>query len=165
MGGAQATAAGESYRPTIDGSDQVITAASIEAALASVDCRGVEAIVIRTSANEREYSFVTGGETPYLTNQAVQSINATGCRHLLIDLPSIDRLDDGGLLTNHRLFWIVADGSVELSADSRPDKTITEMITVPTELADNLYLLNLQTTSMITDASPSRPVLFAVDKK
>ena len=34
---------------------------------------------------------------------------ATGIRHLLVDFPSIDRMHDGGRLTNHHLFWNVPE--------------------------------------------------------
>ena len=163
VAGTQARAAGETYRPPIEGTDQVITAGAIDAAISKADLKNVDAIVIRTSVTGPQFSFASGEATPYLTNEAIESVNATHCRHLLIDLPSIDRLVDDGLLINHRLFWNVADGSTRLSNDSHPEKTITELITVPPELADGLYLLNLQTTAMIADASPSRPVLFPLN--
>ena len=43
--------------------------------------------------------------------------------------------------------------------------TITEMIFVPNEIRDGLYLLNLQTTSFDLDASPSKPVIFLVSQE
>ena len=77
-----------------------------------------------------------------------------GIEHLLIDLPSVDREEDGGLLAGHKAFWkLPAPGG-------REHCTITEMIYVDPSISDGLYLLNIQTPSMTLDACPSRPVLF-----
>ena len=42
------------------------------------------------------------------------------------------------------------------------EKTITEMIYVPNEISDGLYVLNLQIAPFENDASPSKPVLYKV---
>ena len=42
-----------------------------------------------------------------------------GINHLLVDLPSIDRIYDEGKLANHRIFWNVEPGSFEIN-DSSP---------------------------------------------
>ena len=52
---------------------------------------------------------------------------------------------------------------LRLSAQSRVNSTITELIYVPNNVADGEYLLNLQVASFDTDASPSRPILFKVN--
>lgn len=42
----------------------------------------------------------------YMTCAAVAWLrDACHCRHLLVDLPSVDRMDDGGALLAHREFW------------------------------------------------------------
>jgi hypothetical protein len=83
-----------------------------------------------------------------------------GIRHLLVDLPSIDRTFDEGKLSNHRIFWNVRQGSFETNEASFTNNTITELIYVPVEVEDGNYLLNLQIAPFAADASPSRPVLF-----
>jgi hypothetical protein len=44
------------------------------------------------------------------------------------------------------------------------NKTITEMIYVRDEVADGLYLLNLQIAPFVSDAAPSRPLLYPLIK-
>ena len=83
-------------------------------------------------------------------------------RHLLVDLPSIDRIYDEGKLTNHRIFWNVEQNSFETTAKSFINRTITELIYAPDEIADGNYLLNLQIAPFAAEASPSRPRLFKV---
>lgn len=116
-----------------------------------------EALVIRTLPNEpskrmRQYS---GTNPPYLHVEAAAFLAECGVRHLLIDLPSVDREEDGGALAAHRAFWRYP-GAV------RSDCTITELIYVPDEVSDGLYWLCLQTVSFDLDVSPSKPVLFAL---
>ena len=121
----------------------------------------VEALVIRTLPNDpdklrRHYS---GTNPPYLHHEAVEYLVDLGIRHLLIDLPSVDREEDGGKLLAHRAFWKYP-GVVEAGRD---ECTITELIYVPNEIKDGLYLLQIQIASLEIDASPSKPVLYEID--
>ena len=114
-----------------------------------------EALIIRTKPNDhskmqRQYS---GTNFPYLTMGAMQRIVDAGVQHLLIDLPSVDREEDGGALAAHHLFWNVP-------AEPNFQKTITELIYVPNEISDGNYILNLQVSNFANDAAPSRPMLF-----
>jgi arylformamidase len=115
----------------------------------------VEALIIRTKPNDhsktnRQYS---GTNFPYLTIGAMQRIVNAGVQHLLVDLPSVDREEDGGALAAHHLFWNVP-------AEPNFQKTITELIYVPNEISDGNYILNLQVSNFANDAAPSRPMLF-----
>jgi hypothetical protein len=83
-----------------------------------------------------------------------------GIVHLLTDLPSVDRLLDAGRLAGHRVFWGLPPGSTAAAAAQRPDATITEMIHVPPGTDDGLYALSLQVAAWLSDAAPSRPVLW-----
>ena len=85
-----------------------------------------------------------------------------GFKHLLVDLPSIDRLYDAGRLSNHRLFWNVEEYSFETKSETRIESTVTELIYVPNEVEDGKYMLNLQIAPFESDASPSRPILFKI---
>ncbi|MBC7775477.1 MAG: cyclase family protein [Phycisphaerae bacterium] len=116
-----------------------------------------EALIIRTLPNDdlklrQNYS---GSNPPYLHHEAAEFLVKSGVQHLLLDLPSVDRGEDGGKLMAHRAFW-------QYPHDTRTHATITEMIFVPNSVRDGLYLLNLQTTSLDLDASPSKPVVFAL---
>ncbi len=123
---------------------------------------GSDALIVRTLPNDdskltRQYA--ENNIPPYFTTEAIQFIVECGFKHLLVDLPSIDRLFDEGKLSNHRIFWNVEPGSFELNPESRINSTITELIYVPNEVADGEYLLNLQIPSFESDAAPSRPIL------
>jgi kynurenine formamidase len=125
----------------------------------------IEAIVVRTLPND--LSKLTrkweNDATPYFTPDAMQSIRARGVNHLLVDLPSVDPLYDGGALAAHRVFWDMAPGSTELPGEEARRRTITEMIFVPDEVPDGRYLLTIQTPPLVSDAVPSRPLLFSVE--
>ena len=81
--------------------------------------------------------------------------------HLLVDLPSVDRLYDDGLLSAHNIFWSTKDK--ELNNNVR-HKTITEMIFVDDNIVDGSYLLNLQIAPFQSDAAPSRPVIYTANE-
>jgi len=108
----------------------------------------------------RDYS---GTNPPYLSTDAMKYIVGIEVKHLLLDLPSVDREKDEGRLINHRLFWQVSDK--EATSISRNNCTITELIYVPNDIADGLYLLNLQVPSINLDAVPSKPILYRLYQK
>jgi len=121
------------------------------------------ALIIRTLPNDeskltRQYAGVI---PPYFTIEAMQFIFDSGFKHLLVDLPSIDRIYDEGKLSNHRIFWNIEPDSFETNADTRINSTITELVYVPNEVGDGEYLLNLQIAPFAADAAPSRPIIFA----
>jgi kynurenine formamidase len=130
-----------------------------EESLLGIDLN-VEALIIRTKPNDhskmqRQYS---GTNFPYLTIGAMQRIVDAGVQHLLVDLPSVDREEDGGALAAHHLFWNVP-------VEPNFQKTITELIYVPNEIADGTYVLNLQVSNFANDAAPSRPMLFDLEEE
>jgi arylformamidase len=90
-------------------------------------------------------------------------IRARGVQHLLVDLPSLDPLYDGGVLAAHRVFGDVLPGSQELPGEAARRRTVTEMIFVPDELPDGRYRLTIQTPNIVSDAVPSRPILFFLE--
>ena len=156
---------GETYRPKLDADkDWVISRAQLEFAFRSIDLPETDAIIITThngrqvSARSRQYT--EQNQPAFFTVEAMQLIVEKNCQHLLVDLPSVDRMYDDGLLTNHHLFWNVKEGTHTLGADTWQGKTITEMVQVPNEVEDGLYLLNLQVPSFCSDAAPSRPVIY-----
>lgn len=149
-----------SIEPQKINEDLVITKAQIESAL---NGNTTEAIVIRTLPNaetkkSKNYSY---SNPPYLDEAAATFIREYGIKHLLIDLPSVDREEDEGKLLAHKAFWNVKDVT-SLNAAARLDCTITEMIFVNDAIKDGSYILNLQIASFENDASPSKPVLYAI---
>ena len=120
------------------------------------------ALIVRTLPNDDGKLTRRYGEVdvpPYFTREAIEYIVECGFRHLLVDMPSIDRMFDEGKLVNHRIFWNVEPGNCEINPSTRMESTITELIYVPNEVADGEYLLNLQIAPFVSDCSPSRPML------
>jgi kynurenine formamidase len=149
-----------SVKPEAQGGDLVIPKAQIEKAL---NGKKPEAIAIRTLPNDNAKLSRKYSETnwPYLLEEAALFLREIGVRHLLIDLPSVDKEHDDGKLLAHKAFWNVSNAN-DLNADARLDCTITEMIYIPDEVRDGSYLLNLQIASFENDASPSKPVLYGL---
>lgn len=151
--------------PELQGEDLVITLENILTALDVTLKLGVpkEALIIRTLPNFKIKKSLKYSNTnpPYLSEDAARFIRESGIQHLLIDLPSVDKEKDDGKLLAHKAFWNVKDVN-NLNPDARLDCTITEMIFVADEVKDGSYLLNLQIASFENDASPSKPILYAV---
>jgi kynurenine formamidase len=154
-----------SVEPEDVGGDRVIMGRSLANALAG-GSPALQSLIVRTLPNdESKLTAVYDGDNipPYFSTDAMELIVASGYKHLLVDLPSIDRLFDDGKLANHRIFWNVEPGSFEANAGTRLNSTITELIYVPNEAADGEYILNLQIAPFAADAAPSRPVIWPAD--
>ena len=93
----------------------------------------------------------------YLSEKAAIYLREKGIKHLLIDLPSVDKERDDGKLLSHNAFWNTA-GKI------RMDATITEFIYVPNSVEDGEYLLNLMIAPFENDATPSKPILYEILK-
>jgi len=119
-----------------------------------------EALIIRTSPNEvyKKSKNYSSTNPTYLDVKCVATLFKHGIDHLLIDLPSVDRENDNGELAFHHAFW-------EVPENPNFKRTITELIYVEDAILDGNYLLNLQTAPFENDATPSRPVLFAINTK
>ncbi len=158
----------ENYRPPLAATDQVLTAMAIEQALREyADLRPI-ALIVRTRPNSSKKTsrvYRANEAPPFFTVQAMECINRWGLKHLLVDVPSIDRMQDEGKLTNHHLFWHVAEETHQLTGQCNAEKTITEMIFVDDEIVDGLVLLNLQIPSFRSDAAPSRPIIWPIERR
>lgn len=143
-----------SVQPEPRGEDFVITREQVETAVSGKDA---EAVIIRTLPNDtgkltQKYSHTN---PPYLEEAVAVYLRQAGVKHLLIDLPSVDKERDDGKLLAHKAFW-------DINGKIRLDATITEFIFVPDAVPDGTYLLNLQIASFVNDASPSKPVLYKI---
>jgi len=154
----------ESYAVNLNAEDELITRREIEKSLEKTNENFLDGLIIRTLPNDKSKLTRTYLETvpPFFSTEAIQFIVRKGVKHLLVDLPSIDRIFDEGKLSNHRIFWNVEQGEFETTMESSMRHTITELIYVPNEIADGTYLLNLQIAPFASDASPSRPLLFRI---
>ena len=155
----------EKYSFELNENDFLITRRAIENALAKDSLsmiKNPQSLVVRTLPNaESRLSRVYLDEIPpFFSTDAMLLMREIGIEHLLVDVPSIDRIYDGGKLSNHRIFWNVASGEFEINAESLINNTITELIYAADKIADGDYLLNLQIAPFAADAAPSRPILF-----
>jgi kynurenine formamidase len=116
-----------------------------------------EAIVIRTlpNTNSKKNRKYSNTNWAYLLKEAAEFLKQIGVKHLLIDLPSVDKEKDDGNLLAHRAFW-------NYPKAPRFDATITEFIYVSNKIEDGSFLLNLQIAPFHNDASPSTPVLYGI---
>lgn len=164
---APAAACGESADPAPHPTDRIVTATALAQAAErlgeTAPSRGVAALVVRTLPNgsdKRTRDYGGPNAPPYLTLEAMRWVVDTGIRHLLVDLPSVDRSHDQGRLAGHRIFWGLPSGGSDAGAATRPDATITEMVFVANDVPDGRYALSLQLPPFLTDAAPSRPLLY-----
>ena len=135
--------------------DKIISKKQLQFALGN---KKRDAVVIRTIPNTKEKLSRQYSNTnwTYLLEEAVNLLVKKGVKHLLIDLPSIDREKDGGELLGHNAFW-------NTKGKLRLDATITELIYVPNHIEDGTYFLNLQIAPFENDATPSKPILYKIE--
>lgn len=152
----------ESYPSEVGPTDQVVTRRQIGERASDLDLpRGfLDAVVLRSdrTGSEDRFRDYSGTNPPYLTREAVEWLLEQDVEHLLVDLPSIDREQEGGTLANHRHFW-----GLELEAHRQhppSPKTVTELVYVPTSVPDGIYFLDVDLPDFTLDAAPSRPLLY-----
>ncbi|HET8552810.1 MAG TPA: cyclase family protein [Gammaproteobacteria bacterium] len=123
------------------------------------------ALIIRTLPNEigkQSQHYDSSKPPPYLAAAAARLVREVDVEHLLVDLPSLDAMNDNALIA-HRIFWGLPSGSRSCAKATHPQATITEMIYASDEVIDGYYLLNLQVPAFATDAAPSRPILLPIE--
>ena len=142
--------------------DRVISLAALQAAIGRSTLSDFQALVVRTLPNDSSKltrNYDEGAGAPYFTLDAMRHVVEQGIDTLVVDLPSIDRAQDGGKLAAHRVFWGMPAGSASAETVTRKHATITEMAFIDGDVADGAYLLNLQVAPFMIDAAPSRPIL------
>lgn len=154
----------ESSDPKPEPGDLLITRAALESATRNASLSCFTALVVRTTPNDetkraRDYG---AAPAPFFSADAMRWIVDRGVEHLVTDVPSLDRANDQGRLTAHRVFWNVPAGETSLSRDSRRSATVTELAFVANDIEDGPYLLNLQIAPFAADAAPSRPILIPI---
>lgn len=146
-----------SIYPSKKDKDYIVTLADV---VNQLNGNTPEALIIRTLPNDhtkmtRQYS---GTNPPYLEPEVCTYLATIGVKHLLVDLPSIDKEVDGGVLMAHKNFW-------QYPLAVRKNCTITELAYISNYISDDIYLLNLQILNIDLDASPSQPILYKVTPK
>lgn len=141
--------------PEKEGDDFFISKKQLQYALGN---KKREAVIIRTLPNlgDKKSKQYAHSNPPYLTAGAAQFLVNKNVQHLLVDLPSVDKEKDNGVLAAHKIFW-------NFNGVLRKKATITEFIYVNNSIDDGTYFLNLQVAPFENDASPSRPVLYKIN--
>jgi len=158
---------GDKYIPEKNAEDFMITQKILEEKLRDCHNDFLEGLVIRTLRNDNSKKSRRYMEDPptFFSIDAMEYIVSLNVKHLLIDIPSVDRTFDEGKLTAHHVFWNVPYESHEIDKENHSMKTITEMIYVSNEVEDGEYLVNIQIPNFVADAAPSRIFLFKIRNK
>tara|TARA_Y100000588_G_scaffold392855_1_gene506382 strand:+ start:7697 stop:8446 length:750 start_codon:yes stop_codon:yes gene_type:complete len=140
--------------PEKRGEDYIISAKQLQFAIGN---KRREALVVRTMPNtsDKKTKQYSNTNWPYFEEDAIKLLVKKEIKHLLIDLPSVDKEDDGGELKGHNAFW-------NTKGILRKDATITEFIYVSNKIEDGAYMLNLLIAPFENDATPSKPVLYKI---
>lgn len=143
-----------------DNGDRLITLKAIQEKLSSatvdLNIENPWAIIIRSLPNniDKKTARYSGNNPAYFQPEATEWLRQRGFRHLLTDLPSVDREEDGGKLLAHHAWWNYPQTNGE-------GRSITELVYVTDDIKDGNYFLQLHIAPMESDASPSRPLLYS----
>ena len=147
------------YHHKIDKNDFLITKEMLIEKFSNIDKKSLNSLIIRTLPNtkssiHKNYDLI---KNSFFSNEAIDYITKLGINNLIVDIPSIDKYDDGGQLGNHRIFW-------ELDSDRPNRNTITEFAYISDEIEDGDYMLLLNILNIELDASPCRPIIYRILK-
>ncbi len=131
---------------------------------------GISAVIFRSLPNgnwKKKHNW-SGNNAPFFQSSALKFLADMGLTHLLTDFPSVDPEEDNGLLEAHHAWWGVpyrSQGNFKqrVSIEGiRSKATITELIYIPSDVKDGIYSLQIQIPNLMTDAVPSRPLLYPI---
>ncbi|MDP2176709.1 MAG: cyclase family protein [Bacteroidota bacterium] len=114
-------------------------------------------IIVRTLPNKEDKKTINYSNTnpPYFTKASVELLKSKGFKHIITDLPSIDKESDEGKLAAHKA-WFVENEKVPL------DRTISELVYIANEIHDAHYFVSINFPKIETDAVPSSIVLYPI---
>lgn len=130
------------------GTDQLL----LKSDLPVLDWSTIEVFAIEAKGVLFPQNF-SGQNPPYFEPELCAFLAEQGVKHLICNLPSLDREEDGGALQAHKAFWQYPD-------NTRKESTITELAVYPEKMREGFYYLNLQTAPLHNDAVPSRPIFY-----
>lgn len=141
-------------------SDFVITRELLAWAFMNKDT--MDTIIIRTLPNSptKKDKDWSGTNPVYFAPESMDYLCEQWIQHLLFDWPSVDKEDSNGKVPAHSAYrkYTIEKGITE---ETRTQATITELVYIPSEIADGLYLVNLWVSNIQwVDAAPSRPILY-----
>lgn len=135
------------------------------AALSALDDFVGGALALRTRPNEAGKQWRNYDEEPrfpVLSREAMKRLGESRLMHLLLDTPSADH-PHSQALENHATWWGL-EPQVRAGVPDPAQRSITEMIYVPDDIADGDYWLDLQLAPFVSDAVPSRPIIYPVTR-
>jgi kynurenine formamidase len=156
----------DSYAPALEEHDKVISKALLAAELSAYNSELLSALIVRTLPNPQvkmRAHYSDNNPPPFFTRDALIYLKEKGVKHLIVDFPSIDKMHDDGLLTNHHIFWQVTERTHSLSEASNTENTVTEMAYISDAVNDGHYLLSLNIAPFQSDAAPSRPIIYPME--
>ncbi|MDI1232891.1 MAG: cyclase family protein [bacterium] len=139
-------------QPKKNGEDQLID----EEVLAQLtNTEQATALVVRTLPNQnfKKHFKYAGTNPPFFTVNGIRKIKDLGFKHLLTDLPSIDKEQDGGLLAAHKQ-WFTTNHAPDI------ERTITEFIYTDNAIVDGLFGVAMRIPKIETDAVPSSVLIY-----
>jgi len=134
------------------GNDLVILLSDLQNALGN---NKPEALIIKTLPNsDDKLTKAYSGTNPIYPEPGIGAWLANmGFEHWVLDLPSVDREEDGGKLANHHGFW-------QYPHATRKDAIITELAFIPENVKPGWYVLQWSACRWKTDAAPARLVIY-----
>jgi arylformamidase len=142
--------------------ERLVTARVLAAALDALPGES-EALIVRSLPNDADKlarRYAGAAPAPYFTPEATRLVAERGVRHLVVDLPSLDRAEDGGRLLAHRAYWGLPPQAHRAHEAARREATVTELAWIAPTVRDGWYVLDLQLPAFMSDAAPSRPLLY-----
>ncbi len=157
-----AASTGDTYDPPKNPEDMLITRSILENILRSSDKFFLEGLILRTLPNSagKKTMHYSHNPPPFFSIEAITYLSSLKVKHLMLDIPSLDRTFDEGKLSVHHIFWNVKQGSHEVEEVKCSANTVTEMIYVDDSISDGYYFASLQIPNFCSDAAPSRVILF-----
>lgn len=137
------------------GEDSVVSHSEIENILSHLP-NGTTALALNI---EGYFSGDNSGTNPaYFLPETMELIVKSGIEHLIVNIPSVDKEEDGGVLASHHSFW-----NYKRNGFPRFGATITELATFPEDLESVSYMVEIQIAPIHSDASPSRIFLYPIE--
>lgn len=139
-------------QPASSGEDWIVPGSILNKVKSDLQHWSPVAIVLHCCSGsvQRDWSNTN---PPYLEDGLAEELVRLGIEHLLLDLPSVDKEVDGGVLRAHHAFFAPAMGH-------REGATISELLCIPDGVHPGPGLLSLQIAPFVNDAAPSRPLWF-----
>jgi arylformamidase len=112
-----------------------------------------EAVIINSGTTKRA-DYFSGNNPCYLETEVLALLHKKRINHVLTDLPSVDKEDDGGALAGHKAFFGYPN-------ETNLTKTISELLYIPKDIENGKYVVSIRFASIETDAVPSTITIYS----